>query len=141
MITMIIVLSVLGALVLAAAVAFALAFFSGKREMLDDILNSSAFVAFCGVTFADFVALAVLSILAISANAYVEERRAQYEAEREVLAYRLENRDKHIVEDLELYDDILEFNSNVVYAREYADDPWIGLYVDKAWLGIEEIEL
>lgn len=137
MITLAIVLSILGGSAALAGAAFLLSrLFNDFGDLLDRL--ATAFGALAAVAL---ISTFFLSIAAITVNCGEAGRHAKYQVKREVLAYRLENRDQHIVEDLELYDDILEFNSHVVYAREYADDPWIGLYVDKAWLGIDEIEL
>lgn len=123
-----------------AVVASVLACFFDKRNK-SKILKSDAPIAFGLLAGLAFALLTILSSLAIHLNVNIEGRHAEYEAERKVLAYRLENQEQHIVEDLELYSDILEFNSSVAYVRETADNPWIGLFVDKAWLGVEEIEL
>lgn len=64
-----------------------------------------------------------------------------HETERKVLVFRLENQQQHIVEDIELYGDILEFNSNVAHARVHDNNLWTNWFVDRSWAAVEPIEL
>ena len=64
-----------------------------------------------------------------------------HEAEREVLLYRLDNQQHHIVEDMELYEDILSFNSSITRAKTFDDNIWVGWFIDRSWADVEPIEL
>lgn len=64
-----------------------------------------------------------------------------HEAEREVLVYRLDNQQHHIVEDMELYEDVLSFNSSITRAKTFDDNIWVGWFVDRSWADVEPIEL
>lgn len=120
----------------------ALAFMADRKPS-----KSKARLAICSCAclslflfFASGAFLIPLSSVAAKANRDIEERRADYLELREEYVYVVENY-PDLVEPLGYDDKIEEFNSHIRYANANKDDPWIGLYVDKAWLGIEEIEL
>lgn len=140
MLTLITLFSILGGSVILTIAFFLLASFFSHSERTEETFKAFGIMSTVLATVAGVPSI-VLSIAAAASNNYIEERRAQYEVQREVLVYRLENRDPYIVEALELYNEVLEFNSGIAHAKSYANDPWVGLFVDKAWLGIEEIDL
>lgn len=140
MLTLITLFSIFGGGVILAITFFLLAGFFSHSENTEETFKAFGVMSTVLATVAGVPSI-VLSIVAAWSNNYIEERRAQHEVQREMLVYRLENRDPYIVEALDLYNEILEFNSGIAYVKSYENDPWVGLFVDKAWLGIEEIDL
>ena len=61
--------------------------------------------------------------------------------ERDVLEYRLEQLDENMTGNELLYNDIVEFNNNLRYTKEWADSPWTSWFFNQKIVDIEYIEL
>lgn len=69
-------------------------------------------------------------------KAYIE-MNSQYE----VLMYRLENQQDHVLEDTELYNSIVEYNTTIRYEQKLVGSKWIGIFHDKSIMKCKEIDL
>lgn len=86
-------------------------------------------------------ALFVCSIWCLISGVRTATTVPEHMAEREVLVYRLENLTDHVLEDVELYQDITNFNSQIYYAKSVDTNLWINWFVDRSWACIEPIAL
>lgn len=86
-------------------------------------------------------ALLVCSIWCLISGVRTATTVPEHIAEREILVYRLENQTDHVLEDVELYQDITNFNSQIYYAKSVDNNLWINWFIDRSWACIEPIEL
>lgn len=98
------------------------------------VITSISIVVFGGALF-------VCSLWCLISGVRTATTVPEHMAEREVLVYRLENQKDHVLEDVELYQDITAFNSQIYYAKSVDTNPWINWFVDRSWACIEPIEL
>lgn len=69
-------------------------------------------------------------------KAYIE-MNSQYE----VLMYRIENQQDHVLEDTELYNSIVEYNTTVRSEQRLVKSKWVGIFHDKSIMKCKEIDL
>lgn len=86
-------------------------------------------------------ALFVCSLWCLISGVRTATTVPEHIAEREILVYRLDNQKDHVLEDVELYQDITNFNSQIYYAKSVDTNPWINWFVDRSWACIEPIDL
>ena len=86
-------------------------------------------------------ALVISSVIAMVIQIPKEKDYQQAVYERQVIEYRLENKDDNIVGNELLYKDIVEFNNNLRQHRRYADSFWIGIFLNDKIATIEYIEI
>lgn len=65
----------------------------------------------------------------------------QTQSQYEVLIYRVENQKDHILEDIELYNDIVEYNTAIRKKQKLINSKWIGIFYDKSIAKCKEIDL
>lgn len=65
----------------------------------------------------------------------------KYKSEYEVLNYRLENQKDHILEDKELYNDIVNYNQIIRKEKIYCDNIWVNWYHDSSITKCDIIDL
>lgn len=92
------------------------------------------------IVFAIF-ALVVSSVIAMVVQIPKEKDYQQVVYERQVIEYRLENKDDNIVGNELLYKDIVEFNNNLRQHKRYADSFWIGIFHNDKIATVEYIEI
>lgn len=65
----------------------------------------------------------------------------QTQSQYEVLIYRVENQKDHVLEDVELYNDIVEYNTAIRKKQKLIDSKWVGIFYDKSIAKCKEIDL
>ena len=110
-----------------------------------DTTNCDCFDDWYGVGLS-LTALATFALVVFSAVAMIiqipkEKDYQQSVYERQVLEYRLENKDDNIVGNELLYKDIVEFNNNLRQHKRYANNFWIGIFHNDKIATIEYIEI
>lgn len=128
-----IILIILGVLLAIAIITFAVFFV--KDNCIWEI------AAFAMVVL--IVSLIVAGGFAIGAKVGTKYDKAYIEmnSQYEVLVHRLENQSDHILEDTELYNDIVEYNTTVRQEKKLLDSKWIGIFYDKSIMKCKEIDL
>ena len=86
-------------------------------------------------------ALVISSVIAMAIQIPKEKDYQQAVYERQVIEYRLENKDNNIVGNELLYKDIVEFNNNLRQHKRDADSFWIGIFHNDKIATIEYIEI
>jgi hypothetical protein len=87
------------------------------------------------------IPLVIAGSIAMAVQIPKEKDYQQAVYERQVIEYRLENKDDNIVGNELLYKDIVEFNNNLRQHKRYADSFWIGIFHNDKIATIEYIEI
>lgn len=103
----------------------------------DDLLLMTCFLTV--LLFA--LPLIIAGSIAMSVQIPKEKDYQQAVYEKQVIEYRLENKDENIVGNELLYKDIVEFNNNLRQHKRYADNFWIGIFHNDKIATIEYIEI
>lgn len=59
----------------------------------------------------------------------------------EVLMIRIENQKDHVLEDVELYNDIVVYNTTIQKEQKLLDSKWVGIFHDQSIAKCKEIDL
>ena len=81
------------------------------------------------------------SSMALYNGSYLSAKIDKAQNLRNVLVYRLEHSNSSTLEDSGLYKEIIDFNNTVIFSKAYAQDPWIGWYVNQEYQYVDIIEL
>ncbi len=97
------------------------------------------------------IGLVVELIFIISFNTFTPIRQNEAKINREVLVKKYEYYDNYgtdfikndsaLLEYTQTLKDIASFNKKVYFVKSYKDDPWIGLFTDKGYVGLEPISI
>lgn len=107
-----------------------------------DELDESCLWLLAPLIFA-ITGLIITGVCAIAANVGTTRELAyiQNQSQYEVLIYRIENQKDHVLEDVELYNDIVEYNTAIRKKTKLIDSKWIGIFYDKSIAKCKEIDL
>lgn len=128
-----IIMIILGVLAAIAIIAFAITFTKDN--------NIWEIFAFAMVVL--IVGLLTASGFAIDAKVgeKYDKEYIKMNSQYEVLMYRIENQKDHILEDTELYNSIVEYNTTVRKEQRLVNSKWIGIFYDKSIAKCKEIDL
>lgn len=91
--------------------------------------------------FLSFFTVLILGIIILSVQVPKQKDYQNKAYEREVLVYRLEQREENIVGNEMLYSEIVDFNNSIRTEKTYADSIWIGLFFNDLIATIDYIEI
>lgn len=108
-----------------------------RNPIYNDLLFAMCFL----IVFLFSIPLVIAGGIAMSVQIPKEKDYQQAVYERQVIEYRLKNKDDNIVGNELLYKDIVEFNNNLRQHKRYADNFWIGIFHNDKIATIEYIEI
>lgn len=93
------------------------------------------------IVFLFSIPLVIAGGIAMAVQIPKEKNYQQVVYERQVIEYRLENKDDNIVGNELLYKDIVKFNNNLRNHKRYANSFWIGVFYNDKIATIDYITI
>ena len=81
----------------------------------------------------------VIAVLDVQVNKDVNYQSALYQ--KEVLEYRIDHMDENIVGNELLYNDIVEYNNDLRFIKEWSDNYWVNWFFNEDIATIDYIEI
>lgn len=142
-----IILIILGAIFLAVLITMIVLQIVAKKIQRDnwilaDDLNEASLWLLLPLVIV-MVGLITASSFAIAGRAETLKEHAYitYQTEYEILMYRIENQKDHVLEDTELYNAIVEYNTTIRYEQKLIKSKWVGIFHDQSIAKCKEIDL
>lgn len=113
----------------------------GCLKVSDSTESGGAFGVGIGFTFIGFIGLVVLLTITICVQCTKQVDYEEMVEVRQMLEYRLENKEENLTGNELLYDDILDFNRTIRKAKRYSKSPWTNWFTNDLIAELEPIDI